>query len=97
LTYTVAGHRLHAILGLKGVAAEANCTQGQVSLAWLLGRGDDVVPIPGTKHRAYLEQNVGALDVVLNESQRERLETAFYPGVTAGSRYPEKQMATLGI
>ncbi len=51
----------------------------------------------GTKHRAYLEQNIRALDVVLNELQRERLETAFFPGVTAGSRYPEKQMATLGI
>ena len=82
---------------LQAIAGEAGCTPGQVALAWLLGQGDDVVPIPGTKRRAYLEQNVGALNVALDRSQRERLETTFYPGVTAGSRYPEEQMGSLGI
>ena len=82
---------------LNAVAEECGCTSAQAALAWLLGRGDDVVPIPGTKRRKYLEQNVAALDVVLSPDQAGRLEAAFYPGVTAGTRYPEKQLAGLGI
>ncbi|HEY5700514.1 MAG TPA: aldo/keto reductase [Gammaproteobacteria bacterium] len=82
---------------LNAVAEECGCTPAQVALAWLLGRGDDVVPIPGTKRRKYLEQNVAALEVTLSPDQVGRLEASFYPGVTAGTRYPEKQLAGLGI
>ncbi|MDX1514489.1 MAG: aldo/keto reductase [Gammaproteobacteria bacterium] len=82
---------------LEAVAGENGCTPAQVALAWVLGRGDDVVPIPGTKRRKYLDQNVAALEVSLTRDQVERLESAFYPGVTAGTRYPEKQLAGLGI
>jgi aryl-alcohol dehydrogenase-like predicted oxidoreductase len=81
---------------LQAVATANDCTSAQVALAWLLGRGDDVVPIPGTKRREYLEQNVAALDVALSDAQRAELDEVFYPGVTAGTRYPEPQMASLG-
>lgn len=82
---------------LTAVAEACDCTAAQVALAWVLGRGDDIVPIPGTKRRRYLEENVAAADIVLTPAQIERLETAFYPGVTVGSRYPEKLLAGLGI
>jgi aryl-alcohol dehydrogenase-like predicted oxidoreductase len=78
--------------------AEANgCTMAQVALAWVLARGDDIVPIPGTKRRRYLEENIGATDVTLDEGSMAALEGAFPPGVAAGTRYPEAQLKTLGI
>ncbi len=82
---------------LRDIADECQCAPAQVALAWLLTRGDDIVPIPGTKRRRYLEENVSALNLSLSVAQRERLEAAFYPGVTAGTRYPEKQLSGLGI
>jgi aryl-alcohol dehydrogenase-like predicted oxidoreductase len=69
----------------------------QVALAWVLGRGDDIVPIPGTKKRKFLEENVGALGVSLTESDIEALEMALPPGAAAGLRYPEFQLKGLGI
>jgi aryl-alcohol dehydrogenase-like predicted oxidoreductase len=88
-------------LGLLGaieaVAAERGCTPAQVALAWVLSRGPDVVPIPGTKRRPYLEQNVGALGVALDAADRARLEAAFVPGAASGLRYPERQLKGLGI
>ena len=86
------------LLGTLEDIAQANgCTSAQVALAWVLGRGDDVVPIPGTKRREYLEQNVAALDVELSGAQRDELEQVFYPGVTVGLRYPEQQMSSMGL
>lgn len=82
---------------LQETANEFGCTPAQVAIAWLLSRGDDIVPIPGTKRRRYLEENVKALHVSLRDEQIKRLEASFYPGVTAGTRYPEKQLAGLGI
>lgn len=82
---------------LQSIADECRCTPAQVALAWLLSRGDDIIPIPGTKRRRYLEQNIKAIDVTLDESHLETLGKAFYPGVTSGARYPEKQLAGLGI
>ena len=88
-------------LGLLGaieaVAAGKGCTPAQVALAWVLSRGHDVVPIPGTKRRAYLEQNVGALAVALDAADCARLEAAFVPGAASGLRYPERQLKGLGI
>ncbi len=82
---------------LKSISEECGCTPAQVALAWLLRRGDDIVPIPGTKRRGYLEENVKAVDVSLTDAQMEKLSEAFGPNVAAGTRYPEKQLAGLGI
>jgi aryl-alcohol dehydrogenase-like predicted oxidoreductase len=61
----------------------------QLALARVLSRGDDVVPIPGTKRRRYLEENVGAADVELTPEELDRIESAFPKGATAGDRYPD--------
>ncbi len=82
---------------LQSISKECKCTPAQVALAWLLSRGDDIVPIPGTKRRGYLEENLKALDVYLTETQLGSLEAAFGPGAAAGTRYPAKQLAGLGI
>ena len=82
---------------LEDVAAAHKATPAQVALAWLLAQGEDIVPIPGTKRRGYLEQNAAAVAVSLSVSEIAQLGQAFPVGVTAGTRYPEKQMATLGI
>ena len=81
---------------IEDIAAAKQCTPAQVALAWVLAQGEEVVPIPGTKRRKYLEQNCAALDVRLTADDIERLKQAFPPGVTAGTRYPEKQMKALG-
>ncbi len=61
-------------------------TPGQLALAWLLARGEDIVPIPGTKRRAYLEENVAAADVTLNRDERARLDELAPKGAAAGKR-----------
>jgi aryl-alcohol dehydrogenase-like predicted oxidoreductase len=68
-----------------------------VALAWLLAQGHDIVPIPGTKRRSYLEQNCAALDIKLSEQEIARLNNAFSLHAAAGTRYPEKQLKALGI
>jgi len=82
---------------LERIAAAKGCTPAQVALAWVLAQGDDVIPIPGTKRRGYLEQNCAALDVRLTTDEIATLNHAFPPNVTAGARYPEKQMGGLGL
>jgi len=82
---------------IESIAAAHRCTPAQVALAWVLARGEDIVPIPGTKRRKYLEQNAGALDVHLHSSEIQTLEKAFTPGIASGTRYPEKQLAGLSI
>jgi aryl-alcohol dehydrogenase-like predicted oxidoreductase len=82
---------------LEQIAAAKKVTPAQVAIAWLLAQGEDVVPIPGTKRRKYLEQNCAALDIKLSSDEIERLRGAFPLNVTAGTRYPEKQLAGLGI
>ena len=78
-------HNLALVEEVRAVAAEVDATPGQVALAWLLAQGDDVVPIPGTKRMAYLDENLGALSVVLNEQQLARLGSLR----AAGQRYPD--------
>ena len=68
-----------------------------MALAWVLARGEDVVPIPGTKRRSFLEQNIAAVDLGLSAAEIEELSAAFPPGVAAGLRYPEFQLRKLGI
>jgi len=82
---------------IEDMAAAKKRTPAQIALAWLLAQGNDIVPIPGTKRRKYLEENCAALSVNLSADEIAALSKAFPPGVTAGTRYPEKQMAGLGI
>jgi aryl-alcohol dehydrogenase-like predicted oxidoreductase len=82
---------------IERIAAAKQCTPAQVAIAWLLAQGDDIVPIPGTKRRKYLEQNCAAADVKLTKEETESLSRAFPLNATAGTRYPEKQLAGLGI
>ncbi|MBV9368828.1 MAG: aldo/keto reductase [Frankiales bacterium] len=74
---------------VREIAAEKECTPGQLALAWLLARGDDVVPIPGTKRVRYLEENFGALDVKLTEDDLRRIDAVAPVGAAAGDRYPD--------
>jgi len=74
---------------VRALAEDKGCTAGQLALAWVLSRGDDVVPIPGTKRRTYLEENVAALDVELTPEDLATLESVFPVGVGAGDRYPD--------
>ena len=85
------------LVPIEQIAAARKCTPAQIALAWLFVQGNDIVPIPGTKRRQYLEQNVAALDVKLDKDEIATLTRAFPPNVTAGTRYPEKQMKALGI
>jgi aryl-alcohol dehydrogenase-like predicted oxidoreductase len=80
---------LDLVAGVEKIAAEKGRTPGQIALAWALSRGDDVVPIPGTKRRRYLEENAEAVDVELTDEELERLEQAFPKGAAAGERYPD--------
>ena len=82
---------------LERIAAARKRTPAQIALAWLLAQGEDVVPIPGTKRRSYLEENCAAAEIKLSEDEVTTLGKAFPPNATAGTRYPEKQLAGLGI
>lgn len=82
---------------LEAVAASKGCTPAQVALAWLLAQPAEVVPIPGTKRRKYLEENSRAVKIALTEGEIATLNEAFPLDVTAGTRYPEKQLKALGI
>ena len=74
---------------VKVLAAEKGCTAGQLALAWVLAQGEDIVPIPGTKRRAYLDENIGALDVTLTKEDLAAIERIMTADAVAGTRYPE--------
>jgi aryl-alcohol dehydrogenase-like predicted oxidoreductase len=74
---------------VRELAEQKGCTPAQLALAWVLSRGDDVVPIPGTKRRKYLEENVGAVDVELTPDDLARIEEVFPRGATVGERYAD--------
>ena len=69
------------------MAEEKGCTAAQLALAWVLAQGEDIVPIPGTKHVRYLDENIGALDVKLTDEDLKRLDAILPPGAAAGERY----------
>jgi aryl-alcohol dehydrogenase-like predicted oxidoreductase len=75
------------------MAREKGCTPAQLALAWVLAQGEEIVPIPGTKHRRYLEENLGALAVALTAADRARIEEIAPQGAAAGARYEEASMA----
>ncbi|MBD2523269.1 aldo/keto reductase [Nostoc sp. FACHB-133] len=74
---------------VKAIATEKGVTASQLALAWLLAQGEDIVPIPGTKRRTYLEENIAATDITLTEEELNRLEAVAPKGVAAGERYPD--------
>ncbi|MCW5771653.1 MAG: aldo/keto reductase [Rhodospirillaceae bacterium] len=80
---------------LEEMAARKKCTTAQLALAWVLHRGDDILPIPGTKKVKWLEQNIAALEISLSAADMAELDRAFPPGITSGLRYPEGAMAAL--
>jgi len=86
---------LHLAETVRQIAEEIACAPAQLALAWVLAQGQDIVPIPGTKHPRYLEENIGALNVHLTDEQLRRLDEAFPVGVPAGERYPEQGMRTI--
>jgi aryl-alcohol dehydrogenase-like predicted oxidoreductase len=87
---------LRLVERIREIAAEKQCTASQLALAWVAAQGDDVVPIPGTKRRIYLEENVRALDVRLAKQDMYRINEVLPKGATAGTRYPESAMHMLG-
>ena len=84
---------VRAASAVQELAKQKGVAPGQVALAWLLHKGDDIVPIPGTKRRTYLEENIGAADVVLSGADMKSLDAALAPEQVSGPRYNEKAMA----
>jgi aryl-alcohol dehydrogenase-like predicted oxidoreductase len=82
---------------VEAIARENNCTSAQLALAWVLAQGDDIVPIPGTRHPERVEENFAALDIVLSENDLRRIDAAAPRGATAGERYPEGGMKTINL
>jgi aryl-alcohol dehydrogenase-like predicted oxidoreductase len=88
---------LDLVRRIEELAREKNCTPSQLALAWLLAQGGDIVPIPGTKRRAFLEENVGALNVSLTASELGEIDRIAPKGVAAGPRYAEGGMQTIDV
>ncbi len=88
-------HNLSLVARLEKIAAEKKCRPAQLALAWLLARGEDIFPIPGTKRLERLEENAGALKVALTPEDIARLDAAFPPGAAKGTRYHGEAMKAL--
>jgi len=80
---------------VRAIAKEKGCEPSQLALAWVLAQGEDIVPIPGTKHVKYLEENVRAVEMRLTPAELERIDAALPPGAAAGLRYAEPGMRTV--
>jgi aryl-alcohol dehydrogenase-like predicted oxidoreductase len=83
---------LDLVRRVEEMAKQKGCKPSQLALAWVLAQGDDIVPIPGTKRRKYLEENVGAINIQLNPEDLRRIDEVFPRDATAGARYPEHMM-----
>lgn len=83
---------LDLVKHIEKIAADKQCTPAQLALGWVLAQGEDIVPIPGTKRRKYLEQNVAALDIKLTPEELKRIDEVAPRGAAAGERYPENAM-----
>ena len=86
---------LDLVARVEEIATEHKCTAAQLALAWVCAQGDDIVPIPGTRHPERMQENVRALDIVLSENDLRRIDAAAPKGTTAGDRYPEGGMRTI--
>jgi len=82
---------------LKALAAEKGCSTAQLALAWLLAQGDDIVPIPGTKRRTHMAENIAAADIALGADEVARIGASIDAAAVSGARYPEGQLKRLGI
>ena len=83
---------MELVARVEAMAKAKRCKPSQLALAWVLAQGDDIVPIPGTKRRSYLEENLGSLEVELTVSELQRLDELMPQGIAAGPRYPEEMM-----
>jgi aryl-alcohol dehydrogenase-like predicted oxidoreductase len=90
-------NNVSVIQPLKDIAAEKGVSPSQLAIAWLLHQGDDIVPIPGTKRRTHLAENMAAVDIALSADEVARIGAAVKPDAVSGTRYPEKQLGGLGI
>jgi aryl-alcohol dehydrogenase-like predicted oxidoreductase len=88
---------LQLVERVEKLAAAKHCTPAQLALAWVLAQGNDIVPIPGTKRRTYLDQNLGALDVRLTPAELKEIDGVLPRGAAVGARYPEEYMNRLGV
>ncbi len=86
---------LQIVRSLENLAARKNCRPAQLALAWLMARGEDIVPIPGTKRRTFLDENIAATRIEISLEDIAELNAAAPPGATAGARYPEQGMAAV--
>ncbi|SFO30741.1 aldo/keto reductase [Sphingomonas sp. OK281] len=86
---------LDLVAAIGAMAADKGSTSAQLALAWVLRQGEDIVPIPGTKRRKYLEDNLGALDVELSDADLARIDDILPPGAAQGTRYPDASMASI--
>lgn len=82
---------------VKAIAVEKGVTPSQLALAWLLAQGNDIVPIPGTKRRQYLEENVAATDITLTPEDLQRIEAVAPRGIAAGDRYPTQHLSKVNL
>ncbi len=82
---------------VEAMAKEKGCTTAQLALAWVLAQGEDIVPIPGTRHVRYLDENIGVLEVKLTPEDLKRLDDILPPGAAAGPRYAERGMAAVNL
>ena len=87
---------LDLVTRVSQLASAKHCTPGQLALAWVLAQGDDIVPIPGTKRRTYLDENLGALDVTLTPTDLASIAAIFPKNAAAGLRYPAPMMSAIG-
>jgi aryl-alcohol dehydrogenase-like predicted oxidoreductase len=88
---------LEIVRSIEQIAEKKGVTSAQLALAWVLAKGDDIVPIPGTKRRTYLEQNAAAVDVELSPEDLDEILDVAPKGVAAGDRYPPEHMARIGL
>jgi aryl-alcohol dehydrogenase-like predicted oxidoreductase len=79
------------------IASDKGCTPAQLAIAWCFHRADNIIPIPGTQHPKYMEDNVAAIDIELTDQERETLDQIMPPGAAAGERYPEKVMRNVNV
>jgi aryl-alcohol dehydrogenase-like predicted oxidoreductase len=86
---------LQLVRKVEEIAAQKGVATSQLALAWVLAQGQDIVPIPGTKHRKYLEQNAAATEIILSQEELAEIEDIFPPNAASGARYPEAMMASV--
>ena len=88
---------LELVRQVQSLANEKGCSASQLALAWVLAQGDDIIPIPGTKRRSYLEQNAAAAEIQLSAKELKRIDEVAPHGVASGSRYTQEMMTLVNL